>query len=91
MLTGVTVESGHPHPDENGHIPGWVPLSTSNKSQCWHNAAAILNAGVALVLSQPKADNNCLHVSLMPLGELCGRTLELIGTNVNGNPYRKNI
>ena len=91
LLSGVLVMNGNPLPDDIGHIPGWIPLNTNNKSQCWHNAAAILTCGLILVLSQVKNDSNSLQVSLMPLAELRGKTLELIGTNVNGNPYSKKI
>ena len=62
-----------------------------NKAQCWHNAAVSLSAGVAAVLSQSEKDENCLCISLVPLEELSERTLELIGTNVNGNPYGKSL
>lgn len=43
--------------------------------------------GAALVL-RPKADDeDLLEVAAVPLGDVMEQTLELIGTNINGNPY----
>ena len=74
-------------PDAGGHIPGWVPIDPKSQTHCWHLTAVDLeDPGVALVL-QPQ--NNCsgLEITLRQLSELESCTLELIGTNINANPY----
>lgn len=47
------------------------------------------DAAVALVLRPHKDDEALLEIASVPLPELIEQTLELIGTNVNGNPYGK--
>ncbi|XP_070565692.1 RNA ligase 1-like [Ptychodera flava] len=85
---GVPVIDGIAQPDENGHIPGWVPLDKNNRQYCWHNTVVDHKQGVAVVL-RPSADGNKdeLEVSISNLSSLLERTLELIGTNINANPY----
>ncbi|KAF5897956.1 hypothetical protein DAT39_012319 [Clarias magur] len=83
----VQYESGHPVPDEHGHIPGWVPVDTSNKQYCWHASVVDHDAREALVLRPSGEDQDLLEIVSVPLSELMEQTLELIGTNVNGNPY----
>ncbi|XP_053572902.1 uncharacterized protein C12orf29 homolog isoform X2 [Bombina bombina] len=79
--------NGKPYPDENGHIPGWVPVEHGNKQYCWHSSVVSYDAGVALVL-RPHAENSgSLEICLVYLSELLEQTLELVGTNINGNPY----
>lgn len=90
-----------PLPDENGHIPGWVPVDRGSKPYCWHSSVVDYELGAALVL-RPTSHNNQnnhnnhsqeeqqwseLELRAVPLNELLEQTLELIGTNVNGNPY----
>uniref|UniRef100_A0A3Q3WHN9 RNA ligase 1 n=1 Tax=Mola mola TaxID=94237 RepID=A0A3Q3WHN9_MOLML len=83
----VKLLDGHPVPDEHGHIPGWVPVEKDNKQYCWHASAVDYEVGAALVL-RPSVDNqDVLEIAAVPLAELLEKTLELIGTNVNGNPY----
>ncbi|XP_062856157.1 RNA ligase 1 [Trichomycterus rosablanca] len=84
---GVQHEDGHPVPDEHGHIPGWVPVDNSNKQYCWHASVVDHDAAAALVLRPHKEDETLLEIASVPLAELIEQTLELIGTNVNGNPY----
>lgn len=83
--TGIETKGGVLLPDTNGHIPGWVPVEPKSKQHCWHLSAVDLNIGVGLVLQQ---QSNRLEITLQLLEELSGSTMELIGTNVNGNPYR---
>ncbi|XP_034391815.1 uncharacterized protein C12orf29 homolog [Cyclopterus lumpus] len=85
----VQQRDGHPVPDRHGHIPGWVPLDEDNKQYCWHASVVDSEARLALVL-RPGADDDdddALEVAAVPLADLLEQTLELIGTNVNGNPY----
>ncbi|XP_066505196.1 RNA ligase 1 isoform X2 [Hoplias malabaricus] len=83
----VQHENGHPVPDEHGHIPGWVPVENTNKQYCWHASVVNYEEGLALVLRPHPEDEDLLEIVSVPLSELMEQTLELIGTNVNGNPY----
>lgn len=49
------------------------------------------DAGVALVLKTHREDEGLLQIVCVPLADLMEQTLELIGTNVNGNPYGEYI
>ncbi|TNN00154.1 hypothetical protein fugu_011400 [Takifugu bimaculatus] len=79
--------NGHPLPDEHGHIPGWVPVQKNNKQYCWHSSVVDHKSGTALVLRPSTDDGDSLEIAAVPLEDLMEQTLELIGTNVNGNPY----
>ncbi|XP_054475839.1 uncharacterized protein C12orf29 homolog isoform X2 [Anoplopoma fimbria] len=83
----VKHHNGHPVPDENGHIPGWVPVEKDNKQYCWHASVVDSEARAALVLRPCAEDEDMLEVASVQLADLLEQTLELIGTNVNGNPY----
>ncbi|XP_051975915.1 uncharacterized protein C12orf29 homolog [Xyrauchen texanus] len=83
----VQNENGHPVPDEHGHTPGWVPVDHINKQYCWHASVVNYDAGVGLVLRTDEKDEGLLKIVSVPLADLMEQTLELIGTNVNGNPY----
>ncbi|XP_056137764.1 uncharacterized protein C12orf29 homolog isoform X1 [Lampris incognitus] len=83
----VKHHNGHPVPDEHGHIPGWVPVEMDNKQYCWHSSVVDYLAGVALVLRPDSESEDLLEIAAVPLVDLVEQTLELIGTNVNGNPY----
>lgn len=84
--SGVAMIDGSPVPDDIGHTPGWVPISPASRQYCWHLSAVDLQNGLALVLREiPGTDN--LFLEAKPLSELEGHTAELIGTNINGNPY----
>ncbi|XP_054889858.1 uncharacterized protein C12orf29 homolog isoform X2 [Poeciliopsis prolifica] len=83
----VKHSNGHPIPDEHGHIPGWVPVQRSNKQYCWHSSVVDYELGVALVLKPCCDEDDLLEITALPLADLQGQTLELIGTNINGNPY----
>ncbi|XP_056430375.1 uncharacterized protein C12orf29 homolog isoform X1 [Hyla sarda] len=84
---GVKYFNGKPYPDENGHIPGWVPVENSNKQYCWHSCAVNYTLGIAIVLRPKAEDHGSLEICLVRLSDLLEQTLELIGTNINGNPY----
>lgn len=84
--SGIKVIDGIPQPDSHGHTPGWVPVERNSRQYCWHLASVHLDKGLGLVL-RPSEDNTALVVECAPLSQLCGKTCELIGTNVNGNPY----
>ncbi len=47
-----------------------------------------IDAGLALVLQTSEEENCVLEITAVPLAQLLGSTLELIGTNINANPYR---
>ncbi|ELK02547.1 uncharacterized protein C12orf29 homolog [Pteropus alecto] len=79
--------NGNPMPDENGHIPGWVPVEKNNKQYCWHSSVVNYEFEIALVLKHHPDDSGLLEISAVPLSDLLEQTLELIGTNINGNPY----
>ncbi|XP_031725827.1 RNA ligase 1 isoform X1 [Anarrhichthys ocellatus] len=76
-----------PVPDEHGHIPGWVPVEKDNKQYCWHASVVDCDVRAALVLRPCAEDEDVLEVAAVQLAVLLEQTLELIGTNVNGNPY----
>ncbi|XP_054023856.1 uncharacterized protein C12orf29 homolog [Dryobates pubescens] len=82
----IEFSNGNPLPDENGHMPGWVPVEQHSKQHCWHCSAVSYEAGVALVLRR-HTEPGLLEISPVPLAELLEQTLELIGTNINTNPY----
>ncbi|MEE6480259.1 hypothetical protein FKM82_012519 [Ascaphus truei] len=74
--------NGKPYPDGNGHMP-----ENGNKQYCWHSRAVNYERGVAIVLRPNAEDPGCLEICLVSLSEILEQTLELIGTNINGNPY----
>lgn len=62
-------------------------MEKSSKQYCWHASVVNYDTGVALVL-RPNTDNgDVLEIAAVPLSELLEQTLELIGTNINANPY----
>lgn len=83
---GVAQSEGCPLPDENGHIPGWIPVEKGSKQHCWHLSSVNYETGSALVL-RLHSGKNLLEITIVPLMELLERTLELVGTHINGNPY----
>lgn len=66
---------------------GWVPVEKNNKQYCWHSSVVDHNVGKVLVLRPSANDADGLEITAVPLGDILEQTLELIGTNVNGNPY----
>ncbi|KAJ8002716.1 hypothetical protein DPEC_G00161830 [Dallia pectoralis] len=84
---GVQHHDRQPVPDEHGHIPGWVPVEKDDKQYCWHSSVVDYDAKLGLVLRPSAQDEDVLEISMVPLADLLEQTLELIGTNVNGNPY----
>lgn len=85
---GVELVNGVPQPDKNGHIPGWVPVEAKSRQHCWHSQTVEFDSGLALVLQPYKSDKELLEITIIPLTDLLNCTMELIGTNVNANPYR---
>ncbi|XP_060068287.1 RNA ligase 1-like [Ylistrum balloti] len=85
--SGVPISNGQPQPDANGHIPGWVPVDPKSRQHCWHLTAVDLTHSIGLVLREKTDEGRKLQVDLVNLSELLGKTAELIGTHVNGNPY----
>ncbi|XP_032893909.1 uncharacterized protein C12orf29 homolog isoform X3 [Amblyraja radiata] len=83
---GVAQSEGCPLPDENGHIPGWIPVEKGSKQHCWHLSSVNYETGSTLVL-RLHSGKNLLEITIVPLMELLERTLELVGTHINGNPY----
>ncbi|XP_023581570.1 uncharacterized protein C12orf29 homolog [Trichechus manatus latirostris] len=66
---------------------GWVPVEKNNKQYCWHSSVVNYEFEIALVLKHHPDDPGLLEISAVPLSDLLEQTLELIGTNINGNPY----
>lgn len=62
-------------------------MEVDNKQYCWHSSVVDYEVGAALVLRPGADDEDVLEVAAVPLSDLLEQTLELIGTNVNGNPY----
>ncbi|XP_077994905.1 RNA ligase 1-like [Glandiceps talaboti] len=84
---GVPILDGIAQPDDNGHIPGWVPLDENNRQYCWHNSTVQLDNGLAIILRPQCQDSHHFEVTIVPLSMLLEETLELIGSNINANPY----
>ncbi|XP_041366004.1 uncharacterized protein C12orf29 homolog isoform X2 [Gigantopelta aegis] len=82
---GVPVKDSTAQPDDGGHTPGWVPIDVKSRQHCWHLSAVDLIQSLALVLRENEDEG--LTVECLPLSDLLGQTVELIGTNINGNPY----
>lgn len=62
-------------------------MDKDNKQYCWHSSVVDFRVGAAVVLRPTADDDHRLEVAAVPLSDLMEQTLELIGTNVNGNPY----
>ncbi|KAK2498503.1 hypothetical protein MC885_011463, partial [Smutsia gigantea] len=75
--------NGNPMPDENGHIP----VEETSTQYCWHSSVVNYECEVALVLQCHPEEPGLLEITAAPLPDLLEQTLELVGTNVNGNPY----
>ena len=73
-------------PSDNGHLVGWVPVDPSLRNHLWHLSVVNLSTSHALVL---KYEKSVLTMKIYPLTDLVGCTFELVGTNVNANPYGK--
>ena len=74
-------------PDENGHIPGWVPVDPSLRQHLWHLSSVDYTQQICLIL-EPDQESDQLVITAKKLQDYIGTTFELIGTNVNANPYR---
>lgn len=62
-------------------------MEKNSKQYCWHSSVVNYELGIALVLRHNPDEPGLLEISAVPLSELLEQTLELIGTNINGNPY----
>ena len=78
-----------PIPGENGHLVGWVPIDTSLRMHLWHLSVVDFNLGIGVFLHYSNT-NSDLCVRIDSLENYLGKTLELIGSNINANPYGKN-
>ncbi|XP_043402501.1 uncharacterized protein C12orf29 homolog isoform X3 [Chelonia mydas] len=66
---------------------GWVPVEKNSKQYRWHSSVVNYEAEIALILKRHADDPGRLEISSVPLSDLLEQTLELIGTNINANPY----
>ena len=78
-----------PIPGENGHLVGWVPIDTSLRMHLWHLSVVDFNLGIGVFLHYSNT-NSDLCVRINSIKNYLGKTLELIGSNINANPYGKN-
>ncbi|GFR75670.1 chromosome 12 open reading frame 29 [Elysia marginata] len=85
--TCLEVVDGVTMPDKLGHTPGWVPVEAKSRQHCWHLSAVSLENGLALVLRESPDYIGELVLEAEPLSNLVGQTCELVGSNINGNPY----
>lgn len=83
MCGNVSVTVG----DEIPECSGWIPVEEDNRQYCWHSSVVDYENRTALVLRPSGDDEEVLEIVTVPLADLVTQTLELIGTNVNGNPY----
>lgn len=82
-------DDGDPKPDDIGHTPGWVPVEISSRQYCWHLKCVDLKLGLVLVLKYNlNNEEPMLEIAMEKLSKYLGKTMELIGTNINGNPYK---
>ena len=75
-------------PDDIGHIVGWVPVDPSLRQHLWHLSAVNLNEGIGLFLYDQDGSQEPIRMKVDRLENHSGKTFELIGTHVNGNPYK---
>jgi hypothetical protein len=68
----------------NQHCVGWVPISTTEKSDKWH-WSVFRDQKVLLLVPQ---DATQLVVKAVPTEELNECSFELVGSKVNNNPYK---
>ncbi|XP_077195107.1 RNA ligase 1 isoform X2 [Paroedura picta] len=66
---------------------GWVPVEKNSKQYCWHTSVVDYEFDLGLVLKHHPKESGLLEIRPVPLSDLSEQTLELIGTNVNANPY----
>ncbi|RUS75602.1 hypothetical protein EGW08_016628 [Elysia chlorotica] len=83
----LEVVDGVVMPDKLGHTPGWVPVELTSRQHCWHLSAVNMEEGMALVLRESQDHTGELVLKSEPLSDLIGQTCELVGSNINGNPY----
>lgn len=66
-------------------------MEKNSKQYCWHTSVVNYEFDLGLVLKHHPEESGLLEISPVPLSDLSEQTLELIGTNVNANPYGKYI
>lgn len=66
-------------------------MEKNSKQYCWHTSVVDYEFELALVLKHHAEEPDLLEISPVPLSKLSEQTLELIGTNINANPYGKHI
>lgn len=87
--SGVEInEDGEPLPDKSGHTPGWLPVDKQSRQYCWHLQGVDLDSGKILVLRNSRSEDPHLEIAMVSISDYDGCTMELIGTNINGNPYK---
>ena len=81
-------KTGYLIPDITGNIMGWIPLD-SNKLYSWH-AQTVDQENNRIVVLNVSMKNGALkyELNLESLEDHEDQSFELIGTNVNGNPYK---
>ena len=84
----VNADTGELIPDITGNIMGWLPLN-NDKLYFWHREAVEFQNKKILVLN-PYFENKVLkfQLSMDALEIHHNKSFELIGTNVNANPYK---
>ncbi len=65
-----------------------MPIDPKGRQHCWHATSVDMDVGVGLVLQPLPGEDKVLQITAIPLAELLGCTMELIGTHINGNPYQ---
>lgn len=81
-------KTGQLVPDKQGEIMGWIPLD-SDKMHKWHAETVDYDNNRILVLNVLKEnDELTFELNLDLLSDHEGQSFELIGTNINGNPYK---
>jgi hypothetical protein len=76
---------------DSQHIVGWIPVSLTDKVDAWH-ASTLIDRATKVVMLQPNSNDDdplSLQVHTLDITDekLQNRTVELIGSKVNGNPY----
>lgn len=68
-----------------------MPVEKNSKLYCWHSSAVDYEYELALILKHHAEEPDLLEICPVPLIEITEQTLELIGTNINANPYGKHF
>ena len=82
----ATDDEGYPEVTKYGSVLGWVPVLENTGTHKYHASAVNYGTNKVLLLKETD-DGEDLEIALVPLANLLGRTVELIGSKINGNPY----